>query len=171
MLVVKHAFLITVGFLLMVVISACSASTRTGPGAMQSSPPEAAATARPAQTLLTRTSSAASGEPNAAGGGSSTPMLISLSSLSALQVTVTIVPNPNGTYSFSPMTLSVPVGTIVTWQNITSVPQTVTSDDGTFASSGTIPPGGTFTVTFTQAGSYAYHCTMYPDMTGTIRVL
>lgn len=45
------------------------------------------------------------------------------------------------------------------------------SDTGLWpAGSGTMGPAATFTYTFTAAGSYAYHCSLHPGMTGTITV-
>jgi plastocyanin len=37
-------------------------------------------------------------------------------------------------------------------------------------SSGNISSGGTFSHTFTTAGSYPYTCTIHPSMVGTITV-
>jgi len=71
---------------------------------------------------------------------------------------------------FVPETLTVAVGTTVTWTNEDTVQHNVTADDGTF-DSGPIAPGGTFSFTFTTAGTYAYKCTIHqPDMVGTIIV-
>ncbi|HKV57970.1 MAG TPA: cupredoxin family copper-binding protein [Ktedonobacteraceae bacterium] len=80
---------------------------------------------------------------------------------------VTIV--TNSTFAFSPQTLPIAVGTTVVWKNNTSAPHTVTSDNGAFGS-GTISPGGTFSFKFTQAGTFAYHCSIHPFMTATIIV-
>src|SRR6266852_4181731 len=63
----------------------------------------------------------------------------------------------NGSFAFSPQTLNITVGTIVIWKNNTTAPHTVSSDNGTFGSA-TISPGGTFSFKFTQAGTFAYHC-------------
>lgn len=77
-----------------------------------------------------------------------------------------------GTYSFSPSTMSVKVGTTVTWTNTTQAPHTVTSDSGDPASiNGSLDSSGsTFSFTFTQAGTYNYHCSVHPYMTATITV-
>lgn len=77
-----------------------------------------------------------------------------------------------GTYSFSPGTMSVKVGTTVTWTNTTQAPHTVTSDSGDPASfNGSLDSSGsTFSFTFTQAGTYNYHCSVHPYMMATITV-
>jgi plastocyanin len=72
-------------------------------------------------------------------------------------------------FSYDPVNLSVASGTTVQWTNEDSVPHTVTSDDGVW-DSGAIAPGGTFTYTFEQAGTFAYHCTIHPNMKATIEV-
>ncbi len=65
--------------------------------------------------------------------------------------------------------LTVPVGTTVVVRNDDSAPHTFTADDGSF-DSGSIDGGGTFEFTFTEAGTFAFHCNMHPAMTGTITV-
>ena len=89
---------------------------------------------------------------------------------SASQMTVSIFTDQSGLFGFSPKTLTVPVGTTVTWKNTTQVAHTVTSDNGASFDSGIVPAGGTFTFTFTKAGSYAYHCDIHPYMKATIIV-
>jgi hypothetical protein len=46
----------------------------------------------------------------------------------------------------------------------------VTSDTGLF-DSGTLNVGNTFSFTFTQAGTFTYHCNIHPMMTGAIVVV
>jgi plastocyanin len=78
-----------------------------------------------------------------------------------------------GNFKFEPATLTVPVGTTVTWTNTTGAPHTVTSDTGAPAAfdSGAINTGGgTFSFTFTKAGTYNYHCSFHPYMHATIVV-
>jgi plastocyanin len=73
-------------------------------------------------------------------------------------------------FAFSPATLTVPVGTKVTWTNKDSASHTVTSDDGkTFDSKG-MAQGATYSFTFTTAGTFAYHCAVHPMMTATVIV-
>lgn len=71
--------------------------------------------------------------------------------------------------AYDPASLSIPVGTIVTWVNKDSVAHTVTSDTGAF-SSPTLNPGDQFTFTFTDSETYSYHCAIHPNMTGQIIV-
>jgi plastocyanin len=71
-------------------------------------------------------------------------------------------------FSFNPKSLTVKVGTKVTWTNQDSVTHTVTADQGAFNS--TVPSGNSFSFTFTKAGTYAYHCMIHPSMTATIVV-
>jgi len=71
-------------------------------------------------------------------------------------------------FSFRPKSLTVKVGTKVTWTNQDNVTHTVTADQGAFNSS--VDPGSSFSFTFTKAGSYAYHCMIHPSMMATIVV-
>lgn len=75
-------------------------------------------------------------------------------------------------FAFSPATLSVKVGTTVTWTNQDSTTHTATSDPGTPASfdSGNIAQGKSATFTFQQAGTYSYHCSIHTYMKATITV-
>jgi plastocyanin len=72
---------------------------------------------------------------------------------------------------FQPNSLTVKVGTTVTWTNKESLQHTVTSDTGLF-DSGLLSQGGTFSYTFTKAGEYSYYCTPHRGlgMTGKIIV-
>ena len=72
-------------------------------------------------------------------------------------------------FFFSPANMTVAPGTTVTWVNNGQAPHTSTADDGTW-DSGTLQPGKSFSFTFNQAGTYTYHCTIHPNMTGTITV-
>ena len=74
-------------------------------------------------------------------------------------------------YRFDPAVLTIAKGTTVVWTNTSDAPHTVTSETGTLVASTTITPsGGTFRFTFTQPGTYLYHCTIHPYMQGTIVV-
>jgi plastocyanin len=71
--------------------------------------------------------------------------------------------------AFGTAVLTVQVGDTVTWTNADDRPHTVTSQDGAF-DSGNLDEGGTFSYTFTAAGTYAYLCEYHPDMRATIVV-
>ena len=72
-------------------------------------------------------------------------------------------------FAFSTTSLSVAKGTKVTWKNNDATTHTVTSDDGTF-DSGNIAPGGSYSYTFADAGTFAYHCKIHPGMTAKVVV-
>ncbi len=72
-------------------------------------------------------------------------------------------------FAFSPKTLTVKVGTKIIWTNDDPSIHTVTADSGAFGS-GSLPPGGTFSFTFTKAGTYSYHCKIHASMKATIIV-
>lgn len=74
-------------------------------------------------------------------------------------------------YFFAPQTQYANVGDTVTWTNGTDVAHTVTSDSGSELASDSIGDGATFDHTFTAEGTFAYHCTIHPYMTGKIVVL
>lgn len=87
-------------------------------------------------------------------------------------------PGPNEVFmvgqSFTPGTLEVEIGTTVRWENHSSEVHTVTSGSGGSADgvfdSGNISPGGSFTYTFDETGTFDYFCIPHPNMTGTIEV-
>jgi plastocyanin len=72
-------------------------------------------------------------------------------------------------FAFNPDTLSVPVGTTVTWNNLDNTAHTATADDGSFQS-GTLQPGQSFSFQFQDAGTFTYNCAFHPNMQGTIEV-
>jgi plastocyanin len=73
-------------------------------------------------------------------------------------------------FSFQPASISVVVGSTVTWTNNDTTGHTVSADDGSF-DSGTVAPGATFSHTFDTAGTFTYHCNIHPSMTATITVV
>lgn len=72
-------------------------------------------------------------------------------------------------FAFDPEATEVAAGTTVTVTNDDSVPHTWTADDGAF-DSGQLAGGDTFEHTFTDAGTFAFHCEIHPAMTGTVTV-
>ncbi|MBI4116532.1 cupredoxin family copper-binding protein [Candidatus Pacearchaeota archaeon] len=73
-------------------------------------------------------------------------------------------------YAFSPKSLTVNAGDSVVWTNEDSVSHTVTSDSGSELSSSFLSKGQTYSHTFSQKGTFSYHCSPHPGMKGTIVV-
>jgi plastocyanin len=71
--------------------------------------------------------------------------------------------------AFGPQQLDVLPGETVTWDNVGGRTHTVTSDTGLF-DSGALEAGTRFQQAFGDVGSYTYHCTLHPTMTGEIDV-
>lgn len=73
-------------------------------------------------------------------------------------------------FTFVGATTRIDAGTTIIWKNMDSVAHTVTSDTGVF-NSGALLKGQSFYYTFTQPGTYKYHCALHPtSMTGDIVV-
>jgi plastocyanin len=72
-------------------------------------------------------------------------------------------------FSFGPTTLTVAVGTTVTWINHDDIPHTVVSNDKAFKSK-VLDTGEKFSFTFAKAGEYPYFCSIHPKMTGKVVV-
>ena len=72
-------------------------------------------------------------------------------------------------FAFSPQSVTVAVGDTVTWSNADAQNHTATANGGSF-DTGTIGGGTSKSVTFSTAGTFAYHCKLHPSMTGTIVV-
>ena len=61
------------------------------------------------------------------------------------------------------------VGDVITWTNGDGVPHRVATDDGTCKMGANIPTGGgTASLVFDVAGTYAFHCAIHSSMHGTI---
>jgi plastocyanin len=86
-------------------------------------------------------------------------------------------------FCFSPAAISIPIGGSVQWLNGTSVPHSATSDAGGSTATPTPTTNGTgwstpvlgsasspYTITFTAPGTFAYHCSVHPDMKGMVIV-
>jgi plastocyanin len=73
-------------------------------------------------------------------------------------------------FAFSPDALTVKVGTTVKWTNQDAAGHTVTADDNSWGS-GNLEQGASFSFTFSQAGTFTYHCSVHPSMKATITVV
>jgi plastocyanin len=91
----------------------------------------------------------------------SAPLLVPLGSASAATVSVSVT-----NFRFSPASVTVGQGGKVAW-TFHSL-HTTTSNQG-FWDSG-MRSSGTFTMSFADAGTFGYHCTMHPFMTGSVKV-
>jgi amicyanin len=72
-------------------------------------------------------------------------------------------------FSFTPATVSVPVGTTVTWTNHDDIPHNVVSTERTFKSP-VLDTNEAFSHTFDAAGTFKYYCSLHPRMTGQVVV-
>jgi plastocyanin len=100
--------------------------------------------------------SAASTPTQAAGSASSEPVRISLKDI-----------------AFHPQNVAVHEGQDVRWTNDDDVAHTVVATSGAAFDSGTLDPdkGAFYETTMRNAGNVAYHCTIHPNMTGTIKIV
>ena len=73
-------------------------------------------------------------------------------------------------FAFAPSTLDVKVGDTITWTNKDNMQHTVTSNSGNELDSQYLSNGNSYSHTFTQTGTFAYHCTPHPYMKGTVIV-
>ena len=71
--------------------------------------------------------------------------------------------------AYDPQEITVKVGDTVTWVNQDAPKHDVVADNGEFKSS-LFDKGQSFSFTFTKAGTYPYHCSIHPGMTGTVVV-
>ncbi|MCX6744566.1 MAG: cupredoxin family copper-binding protein [Candidatus Parcubacteria bacterium] len=70
-------------------------------------------------------------------------------------------------FAFNPTLLSVKMGTTVTWINDDPAPHQIV---GSVFNSKALNTGDNFSYTFTQTGTYDYHCAIHPSMIGQIIV-
>ena len=88
-------------------------------------------------------------------------------SLAAAPATPTIVMARD--FMFAPTSLTVPVGSTVTWTNQDDEPHTVVSDTGLFRSAA-MDTKESFSFRFDKPGTYHYACSIHPRMVGTVVV-
>jgi amicyanin len=73
-------------------------------------------------------------------------------------------------FTFNPQKLTVKAGTTVTWTNKDDIPHGIAATENAFKRSAAMDTDGTYSFTFTTAGTYQYFCYIHPHMTGTIVV-
>ena len=83
----------------------------------------------------------------------------------------------DGSPYFVPVTATVASGNPIRWDNPTPTHHTITHngcvEDGSpcFFDSGTIPPGGQFTIPGLPPGRYVYRCRIHPILRGVLTVI
>ena len=123
-------------------------------------------------TGCSTTTPAATPTPIASPTPASTPTLTPIVSPTSAPTTTPTTAHANvdiSGFAFVPQTLTVSVGTTVTWTNNDSSSHTITSNDNLFES-GTMSKGASFNQTFNQKGTFNYRCSIHPSMTGKIIV-
>jgi LPXTG-motif cell wall-anchored protein len=73
-------------------------------------------------------------------------------------------------FKYTPSTVTVTAGESVTWTNSGPAAHSATADDGSF-DTGNLRKGASGSHTFTSAGTYTFHCTPHPFMTGKVVVV
>ena len=73
-------------------------------------------------------------------------------------------------FKFTPSEITIKVGETVTWTNQDSAPHTVTSDLGNELGSNNLGRGQFYSHTFSQAGTFEYHCGVHPGMKAKVIV-
>ncbi len=85
--------------------------------------------------------------------------------------TVKVVADPTTVGTYQPKNLTAKVGDKITWEwQDTSAQHSVTADDNTTFDSCLQSAGAKFTITFSKAGDFPYHCTIHSGMIGTVKV-
>jgi len=93
-----------------------------------------------------------------------TPMAAARNSRRAKSVTVDL-----RSLRYSKGKVEVDVGTTVVWRNRDPLVHTVTSGSGSF-DSGELKPEASWSHTFTEPGTFSYHCTPHPLMRASVVV-
>ena len=101
-------------------------------------------------------------------------LLLSLAAFGCSSNTATPAPTPQdkftaliSNYKFTPAEITINKGETVTWTNQDSIQHTVTGDS---FDSGLFGKNQSYTHTFNETGTFNYHCTPHPYMTGEVIV-
>ena len=73
-------------------------------------------------------------------------------------------------FAFEPKSVTVNVGTTITWVNRDDVPHLIISANGRFANSSVLDTDQRYATTFNATGEYPYFCSLHPKMVGKIIV-
>jgi len=72
-------------------------------------------------------------------------------------------------FMYTPMTVTVPVGTTVQWINLDDIPHTVVEKNKAWRSPA-LDTNDTYTHTFDKPGTYEYFCGLHPQMVAKVIV-
>lgn len=72
-------------------------------------------------------------------------------------------------FTFAPATVTVPVGTAVTWTNRDDIPHSIVASGKAFRSQA-LDTDDKYSFTFANAGTFDYFCGLHPYMTGKVIV-
>jgi plastocyanin len=72
--------------------------------------------------------------------------------------------------AFTPAAIKVAPSATVTWTNSDNIAHNVTFDASTITGSGNFATGSKSLAMPAVAGTYTYHCTIHPGMTGSVQV-
>ena len=101
-------------------------------------------------------------------GSSSTPASSTTPSPANANTASVSIPQGDGYGAtvFNPANVTVPVNGNVAWSNNDTIEHHPTADDGSWNVD--LGPGGSGQEAFKTAGTYSYHCSIQPKMTGVI---
>lgn len=102
------------------------------------------------------------------GGGYSSPTTPSTGNNNGTPITIVGGAQTLTTTAYSPNPLTISAGTTVTWNNKDTTTHTATSDAGVF--NGSMGPNGQYSFTFANKGTFTYHCSLHPNMVGSVVV-
>src|SRR4051812_11316242 len=71
-------------------------------------------------------------------------------------------------FAFDPKAITVKAGTTVTWKNGDTTSHAIADDKAAF--NGPLDPGTPFSHAYSSPGTFGYHCSIHPSMTGTVTV-
>ncbi len=73
-------------------------------------------------------------------------------------------------FTFAPGAVTIKVGDTVAWSNKDGAPHTATLDVGDCTTGNLAAESGAGSLVFGEAGEFAYHCSIHPQMKATITV-
>ncbi|MDX6673406.1 MAG: hypothetical protein QOH11_824 [Solirubrobacteraceae bacterium] len=145
---------------------AAAPTTTTPPPA----PPPAPAAAAPAPAAPTPQAAPAAAAPPVRAHPRRTSVLAAAQPVKVRAVARAAGGDTISDFKFTPSTITVTAGESVTWTNNGPTGHSATADDGSF-DTGVLRKGTSGSHTFTQAGTYTFHCTPHPFMTGKVVVV